>query len=48
MTYDIGDKPGIGTYMDAFGHTVHLDDASDALPPCSKCGAGQHTKWRKI
>lgn len=48
MSYDIGEKPGKGTYQDAYGHQVTLDDASDVLPPCSKCGPGQNTKWSKI
>lgn len=46
--YDIGEKPGKGTYMCPRGHTVTLDDASDVLPPCGQCGAGQVTKWTKI
>lgn len=48
MSYDIGEKPGKGTYQCQFDHTVVLDQNSDALPPCSSCGSGQHTKWRKI
>jgi hypothetical protein len=46
--YDIGEKPGKGTYQDAYGHKVVLDDDTDALPPCSACGAGQYTKWTKV
>lgn len=48
MSYDIGEKPGKGTYRDAYGHTVTLDDNDDALPPCAKCGVGQNTKWTRI
>ena len=48
MSHDIGEKPGKGTYQDAYGHQVTLDDDSDALPPCPSCGAGQTTKWTKI
>jgi len=48
VSYDIGEKPGKGTYRDAYGHTVTLDDDSDVLPPCGICGAGQHTRWTKI
>jgi len=46
--YDIGEKPGKGTYQDAFGHRVTLDQDSDALPPCPSCGAGQSTKWSRV
>lgn len=38
--YDIGEKPGKGTYVDSYGHRVTLDDDDDALPPCGACGAG--------
>jgi hypothetical protein len=48
MSYDIGEKPGKGTYSDAYGHTVTLDDNSDVLPPCGICGAGQVTKWTRV
>ncbi len=48
MAYDIGEKPGKGTYQDAYGHTVTLDDDSDVLPPCGICGAGQNTHWTKL
>lgn len=48
MSYDIGEKPGKGTYRCQYGHTVTLDDASDALPPCASCGPGQKTKWTKL
>lgn len=48
MAYDIGEKPGKGTYQDGKGHTVTLDDATDTLPPCGICGAGQNTKWTKV
>jgi hypothetical protein len=48
MAYDIGEKPGKGTYADQFGHTVTLDDATDTLPPCPQCGAGQNTTWSKL
>ena len=46
--YDIGEKPGKGTYRDGYGHLVRLDDDSDALPPCAQCGRGQTTKWWKL
>lgn len=48
MAYDIGEKPGKGTYQDAKGHRVTLDDNSDVLPPCSKCGPGQNMKWTRV
>ena len=34
-----GEKPGKGTYRcRACGQTVILDDTTDTLPPCPKCG----------
>jgi len=46
--YDIGEKPGKGTYQDAAGHRVVLDQDSDALPPCGVCGPGQNTTWSRV
>ena len=44
--YKTGEKPGKGTYQCvADGQTVVLDDASDTLPPCPKCGG---TTFRKL
>lgn len=50
MLYDIGEKPGKGTYQctSCDSWKVTLDDDSDALPPCGKCGKGQKIKYRKI
>jgi hypothetical protein len=48
MAYDIGEKPGKGTYRDEYGHEVTLDDSTDVLPPCNKCGPGQHTRWTRV
>jgi hypothetical protein len=48
MSYDIGEKPGKGTYVDAYGHKVTLDDSTDVLPPCGICGAGQNTHWTRV
>ena len=50
MLYDIGEKPGKGTYQctSCSDWTVTLDDDSDVLPPCGKCGKGQSIKYRKI
>lgn len=52
MTYDIGEKPGKGTYQCIYSSdTVVLDDNSDKLPPCpSNSCTDSHpdTKWRKI
>lgn len=40
-----GEKPGKGTYIcDQCGQDVTLDDHTDALPPCPKCG---NTTYRK-
>lgn len=34
-----GEKPGEGTYIcDNCGQIVVLDDNTDTLPPCPKCG----------
>ncbi len=44
--YDVGEKPGIGTYCcTSCTWKVHLDQASDRLPPCGICGKGQNTKY---
>jgi hypothetical protein len=50
MSYDIGEKPGKGTYqcLSCEEWTVTLDDDDDRLPPCGICGKGQHVKYRKI
>lgn len=48
MAYDIGEKPGKGTYRDGKGHEVRLDDNSDRLPPCHICGPGQVTRWTRV
>ena len=49
MTYDIGEKPGKGTYQctSCNSWTVTLDDHDDRLPPCGNCGAGQKVKYKK-
>ena len=37
--YKTGQKPGKGKYMCfACGQIVVLDDNTDVLPPCPKCG----------
>lgn len=48
--YDIGEKPGKGTYRCTKCNTwtVRLDDDSDRLPPCGNCGRGQQVKYKKI
>lgn len=44
----IGDKPGVGRYCcTSCGWSAVLDDASDVLPPCATCGAGQQTRYRR-
>ena len=50
MLYNIGEKPGKGTYQctSCSQWTVTLDDDDDRLPPCGNCGSGQHVKYRKI
>ena len=40
-----GEKPGKGTYKcTKCGQLVHLDDATDTLPPCPKCNGTNFTK----
>jgi len=40
-----GEKPGKGNYHCCHcGQKVFLDEMTDALPPCPKCGKGV---WRK-
>ncbi|MCB0156030.1 MAG: hypothetical protein KDF65_14645 [Anaerolineae bacterium] len=47
--YDIGEKPGKGTYACVkCGWQVTLDDNSDRLHPCGICGKGQKTKYHKV
>lgn len=47
--YNVGEKPGKGTYKCTnCDWTVRLDDNSDRLPPCGKCGKGQNTKYVKV
>lgn len=49
VTYDVGEKPGKGTYQcTSCNWKVRLDDDSDRLPPCGSCGKGQQTKYRKV
>lgn len=45
--HDIGEKPGKGRYCCTdCSWSVVLDDDSDRLPPCGRCGKGQETKYR--
>ena len=40
-----GEKPGKGNYICTnCGQNVHLDDATDTLPPCPRCN---NTTFRK-
>jgi hypothetical protein len=50
MLYDIGEKPGKGTYecTTCKEWQVVLDDHTDTLPPCGICGKGQKVKYRKV
>lgn len=44
--YNIGEKPGKGRYCcTKCNWSATLDDASDRLPPCGNCGAGQDTTY---
>lgn len=43
--YKTGEKPGNGEYECVnCGQTVYLNDATDTLPPCPKCGETTYTK----
>jgi len=49
MAYDIGEKPGVGTYKcTKCNWKVRLDNNSDRLPPCGNCGKGQDTKYERV
>lgn len=50
MLYDIGEKPGKGTYRCTNCGTweVTLDEDSDRLPPCGDCGKGQKVKYERV
>ncbi len=44
--YKTGEKPGKGIYQcTKCGQLVRLDDHTDTLPPCPKCG---NTTYRKV
>lgn len=48
--YNIGEKPGEGKYCCTTANcdwSVTLDNNSDALPPCGKCGKDQVTTYDK-
>jgi ribosomal protein S27AE len=48
IMYDIGEKPGKGTYCCTnCDWSVTLDDDDDRLPPCGKCGKGQDTTYNR-
>lgn len=43
--YNTGEKPGKGVYeCETCGQKVVLDDTTDTLPPCPKCGGTTFTK----
>jgi hypothetical protein len=52
MAYDIGEKPGEGTYQCIYSqHTVTLPKDTDPLPPCpsNKCTDNYpDTQWIKV
>ncbi|WP_084171679.1 zinc ribbon-containing protein [Alicyclobacillus contaminans] len=40
-----GEKPGSGYYQCTnCGEIVHLDDATDTLPPCPKCSGTNYVR----
>jgi predicted RNA-binding Zn-ribbon protein involved in translation (DUF1610 family) len=43
--HSTGEKPGKGRYQcTVCGQIVVLDDSTDTLPPCPKCGATTYLK----
>lgn len=46
-SYEIGEQPGVGKYCceNCSDWSVELDDDSDKLPPCGKCGPGQEITY---
>ena len=50
MSYNIGEKPGVGTYlcMLCSNWRVTLDNYGDRLPPCGNCGSPQHIRYIKV
>lgn len=49
MTYNIGARPGKGIYRClGCNWTVVLDEESDRLPPCDRCGRGQRVRYIRI
>ena len=50
MPYDIGEKPGRGTYRCTHCHNweVTLDDHNDRLPPCGNCGDDQRVSYIQV
>ncbi|MBE9594979.1 MAG: hypothetical protein IMF19_16040 [Proteobacteria bacterium] len=45
MEYKCGEKPGKGRYIcTSCGEDLHLDDDTDALPPCRRCTGCVFTK----
>jgi len=45
MQNTTGEKPGIGIYQCIIcGQIVRLDDDTDTLPPCPKCGGTEYKK----
>lgn len=49
MFYNIGEKPGKGTYecLNCSSWRVAIHDDRDRLPPCGNCGAGNNVKYRR-
>ena len=44
----IGEQPGVSDYCCTnCNWRVHLDDATDRLPPCGSCGRGQQTSYER-
>ena len=47
--WSIGHKPGVGRYccISCNKWSVRLNDATDALPPCGRCGRGQRVTYTR-
>lgn len=45
MTYNAGEKPGVGTYIcTVCGYEVEIKDANEELPICPVCQATTYEK----
>ncbi|MCR6688083.1 MULTISPECIES: hypothetical protein [Cellulomonas] len=45
--FDVGAKPGKGKFLDAYGHTIELQEG-EALPRCPHCEPDHEEKWWRL